>query len=166
MINTYSPSDVILHIDAWVVEAWEKISIKRNTPSYTFVKGIRGKNTRVGNFDTSVLLEIDVMQTSETNDILNQIHTADVYGTPIDGGVVANNGRLTLTLRDRSGTSVFQLEDAYIVGFPETSYSDSIGTRTWTIQSLSSTEFKVGGNLRPPSNITESIFSKINSIGS
>jgi len=149
---------VILHIDGWRVEAWEKISIKRNSPSYTFVKGIRGKNTRVGNYDTAVELTIDVMQTSETNDVLHEIHTKDVYG---DDGSELNNGRLTLTLRDRSGTSVFQLEEAYIVAYPEISYSDSIGTRTWTIQSLSSTEFKVGGNLRPSIGFAESLFSKI-----
>lgn len=165
MINTYTPSDVVLHIDGWKVEAWEKISLSRGTPSYTFVKGIRGKNTRVGNFDSSVLLELDVMQTSETNDILNQIHTADVYGVPVEGGSVANNGRLTLTLRDMSGSSVFQLEEAYIVEYPQVTFIEGIEARAWKIQSLSSTEYKIGGNLRPSNNIAETIFSAINSIG-
>lgn len=155
-INTYSPSDVDFLIDGFKVVAWENMSLKRDNDSYTFVKGIRGKNTRVRNYNKSVSIELAVLQTSEVHDVLTEIHRQDAL---VDES--ADNGRLVITLKDRSGTSSFISEDAYIVGLPDLKFSQDFETRVWRIQCHTFNIFKVGGNLRPTTNLIDSIFNKI-----
>lgn len=157
-INTYSPSDVYLFISGHKVKAWEKISIKRDRESYTHVSGIRGKNTRVRNYDKSATLTLTVMQTSDTHDILSEIHRKDTVDNDSDESTTADNARLIITLKDKSGTSAFQSEDAYIVGYPEMTFSQDFEERTWTIRCLTTSIFTVGGNLRPSTPLLDNIF--------
>lgn len=159
-INTYAPSDVDLLIDGYKITAWESIKIKRDVPSYTFVKGIRGKNTRIRTFNTSAILEISLLQTSQTNDIFSEIHKQDIAADDIDRATTADCARLVVSLKDKSGTSAFQSEDAYIVGYPELDFAQDFSTRTWAIQCLTTNIFKVGGNLKPTTDLIESIFNR------
>ena len=108
-INTYSPSDVTLLLDGYKIEGWESINIKRGVQGYSFIKGRHGKNTRVKNFDTSAVIEVAILQTADSHEILNEIHTQDIAPN-------VNSARLSVTLKDRSGTSAFQSDDAYVIG--------------------------------------------------
>jgi len=108
-----------------------------------------------------VVLVLTVLQTSETNDMLSQIHKKDLQGMDSTNGIIADNARLVITLKDRSGTSAFQLEDAYITGYPEVTFTGDFSQRAWTIKSLSSSEFTVGGNLRPSTSFIDKIFNAI-----
>lgn len=157
-INTYAPSDVELLIDGYKVTAWETITMKRDRDSYTFVSGIRGKNTRVRNYDKAATITINVLQTSETHDILSEIHRKDTTDNDTDELTPTDSARLIITLKDKSGTSVFQSEDAFIIGYPEIKYSQDFELRTWTIKCHTTTIFKVGGNLRPTTPLFDSIF--------
>lgn len=147
-MNTYNPADVELLIDGLQVDSWESINIKRDKASYSFIEGIRGKNTRVRNYSTSATIIIDVLQTSEVHDILSEIHRLD---TTQDEAGTSDNARLSLTLKDRSGTSTFQSDDAFIMAYPDLKFSSDFEFRTWTIRCLTTNVFKVGGNLRPTS---------------
>ncbi len=155
-INTYSPSDVDLLISGFKITAWESISIRRDNESYTFVKGIRGKNTRVRNYNKSASIELTVLQTSEVHDVLTEIHRRDAF---VEEN--ADLARLTIVLKDRSGTSAFQSEDAYITGLPDMKFSQDFDTRVWKIQCHTINIFKVGGNIRPTTNLIDSIFNTI-----
>lgn len=159
-INTYSPSDVELYLDGYKVTGWVTISIKRNRDSYTFVSGIRGKNTRIRNYDKSATITLNVLQTSETHDILSEIHRQDIIDEDNETST-ADNARLIVTLRDSSGSSAFQSEDAFITGYPELKFSQDFEERTWVIQCLTTNIFKVGGNLRPSTPILDNIFNKV-----
>lgn len=160
-INTYSPSDVTLMIDGYKLPAWESISIKRDRDSYTFISGIRGKNTRVRNYDKAAIITLEVLQTSDAHDILNEIHRKDIVDNDTDEVATTDSARLVVTLKDRSGTSAFQSEDAYIVGYPEIKYTQDFESRVWVIKCLTTNIFKVGGNLRPTTSALDSIFSNI-----
>lgn len=157
MINTFSPSDVALQIDGYTVSAWETIELKKDTESYNFIKGIRGKNSRVRNYNKSALLTISVLQTSETHDILSEIHSLDIA----HGESTADCARLSITLKDRSGTTAFQSDDAYIVSYPSVKFSQDFELREWRIQCHTYNLFVVGGNLRPTTPILDSIFSAL-----
>ena len=157
-INTYSPSDVDLFIDGYKVSAWEKISIKRDRESYTHISGIRGKNTRVRNYDKAATITLNVLQTSETHDILSEIHRQDTVDNETDETATTDNARLVITLKDRSGTSAFQSEDAYIAGYPSLDFSQDFEDRVWIIRCLTTNQFRVGGNLRPSTALLDSIF--------
>lgn len=140
-VNTYNPSEVYLIVCGYVCEAWQDITIERNVAeAFRQVTGIRRKHTRVRNRDSSAKITINVMQTAELNDVLSEIHSQDLE----DG-----TGRLELTLVDKSGNSLFQSIEAYIVGYPPVTFSEGITFLPWTIQCQSTDKYIVGGNTQP-----------------
>jgi hypothetical protein len=157
-VNTYSPSDIDLLIGGYKVTGWKSINIKKDAASYIFIRGIRGKNTRVRNYNKSALIEIVLAQTSATNDIFSEVHRKDIVDNDYDELNTADCARLEISLKDRSGTSVFQSEDAYIVSYPDVTFSDNFEDRSWKIQCLTTNVFTVGGNLRPATGLIDSIF--------
>lgn len=147
-INTYSPQDVTLDIGNFVLQAWKSISIQKSTPGFRRVRGIRGKNTRSRNRDTSATITILVMQTSHTNDVLSQIHARDLQN---------GRGRMKILLKDASGSSVFHSNEAYIEDYPRAVYGDSISYHEWTIFCQSVDKHVVGGNSIPSTNLFDSL---------
>lgn len=149
-VNTYNPSDVYLIICGHICTGWNEIAIEKSTPTYRFVKGIRGKNTRVEDLDTSAVISITVLQTSQTNDILSEIHKLDIeQGT----------GRLEVSLVDRSGTTAINSIEAYIVSYPNKSFKDDFDPITWTIQCQSTNDYIIGGNTNPETSVITSMLS-------
>lgn len=148
-VNTYSPQDVNLIVGGCKVTGWDSITISKTSPSFTTVQGIRGKHTRVRNPDTSCSIVFNIIQTDTSNDTLSAIHSADLeQGT----------ARLSVMLKDDSGTSVFSSYDAYITTFPEAVFSGEFEYRQWTIFCQSVKDYKVGGNTKPKS-LLDSLFS-------
>jgi len=139
-VNTYNPSDVYLIICGHQCESWQEITVERSTPSFKHIKGIRGKHTRVRDVDSSAIITITVMQTSETNDILSEVHRLDIE---------SGTGRLEITLMDKSGTTLISSIEAYIPNYPAKTFSDTIEFIPWTIQCQSTEDFVIGGNSQP-----------------
>ena len=151
-VNTYSPKNVQFLIGGYTFAGWQSIAISRNAKSFTPYRGIRGKNTRIKNLDTSAILTITLLQTSQSNDVLSTILTADEEN---------GTARIVFTLKDRSGGSVFTSNDAFITGFPVTSFSGQFEYRTWEIFCGSTTTYNVAGNGRPQTNIFDSAVSAV-----
>ena len=144
-VNTYDPSSVILAFGGYPLTGWNTINIRKNTPGYSAYRGIRGKNTRFRNTDTSATITFSCLQTGEANDILSDIHRNDLQ---------TGLGRISLTLKDNSGSSLFHSSEAFITDFPETTFSDGFEYRVWTIYCLSTeADWNVGGNLLPQSSL-------------
>lgn len=144
MILTYNPSQVQLLVGGYRVEAFHSISIKRDSKAFTIIKGIRGKNTRTRNKDTSCTITVELDQTAPANDVFSEILRQDLE---------TGKARLEIVLKDLAGTSSFSSTTAYIEEYPEVSYSESIGKRTWSIVCLDSYVYVVGGNLKTPLSI-------------
>jgi hypothetical protein len=143
-VNTYSPSQVVLAFGGYPLTGWNTITIRKNQPFYTPVRGIRGKNTRYRNKDTSAVISFSCLQTGEANDIMSEIHRKDfTFG----------NARISLTLKDNSGNSLFHSSEAFIVDFPETTFSAQFEYRVWSIHCLSVDEWYTGGNLIAPNSL-------------
>lgn len=139
---TYIPSKVDVEISGYNVEGHVAVSFKLDNPQFTTIKGIRGRNTRVRSKNTSGVLTIEVLQTSPTNDLFSDIlHKDLLFGT----------GRLVVKVKDKSGSSLFFSDEAYIEGFPELGFTDKAATRTWTINCLTVPldQLTVGGNYKP-----------------
>src|SRR6185437_8171756 len=93
-VQTYSPKDVILTIGGYQLTGWQAINVSRTVKGFTVIRGIRGKNARVKNVDTSATISISLLQTAQGNDVLSYIHELDLgEGT----------ARIALLLKDRSG---------------------------------------------------------------
>lgn len=153
-VNTYSANDVQLIISGYQITGWENISISRTVKGFSVIRGIRGKNTRVFNIDTSATLMFNLLQTVQSNDVLSEIHDQDR-----DKGT----GRISLTLKDNSGRSVFSSEEAYITGYPATVYSANFEYRQWEIFCQSTGSYLIAGNSRPATALLDSAVSSITS---
>lgn len=150
-VLTYSPKKVIFVIGGYQVTGWESITIGRSTNAFIPIRGIRGKNTRVRNTDSSATITIPLLQTSLSNDVLSDIHTQDI---------ALGTGRIELTLKDTGGNSIFSSNEAYILGFPAISYSGGIEYREWKIYCQSTSNYEIGGN--PESNVGDILSSGFN----
>lgn len=147
-VNTYNPGDVTLAFGGYPLTGWNTISLTKNQPGFSAVRGIRGKNTRHRNTDTSATISFSCLQTGEANDIMSDIHRTDL---------TFGNARISLTLKDGSGSYLFHSSEGFIVDFPETVFSGQFEYRVWTIYCLSSeADWNVGGNLQAQ----DSLFSK------
>lgn len=154
-VNCYSPSDVTLSFGGYQIAGWDTISITRRSQGFITVPGIRGKHTRVPSGDTSATITISLLQTSQTNDVLSEIHRLDLeYGT----------GRIALTLKDNSGNSVFSSDEGYITGYPETVYSGGFEQRVWTIFAQTTQSYNVAGNGTPNTNLFNSALNAVTSL--
>lgn len=145
-VKTYKPSQVALHIAGYQIGGLVSISVSFNSSQFKTIKGIRGQNTRVRDTDTSLIITIEVLQTSVTNDLLSSIVTEDAR---------TGNGRLEVSLSDLSGTTKIQSSNAFVESYADFELSNKLSTRTWKI-SLLSTEvggLNVGSNMRVGPNL-------------
>jgi hypothetical protein len=146
----YSPREVVLTFGGYTVAGWQSISVARSADVFKPVRGIRGKHTRVKNADTSCIITIPLLQTSISNDVFSRILELDTE---------RGTGRIELTLSDLGGTSKFSSVEAYILGYPDVTFSDGFEYRQWKIFCQSTGTYIVGGNAQVE-NIFSSIFSK------
>lgn len=145
-IFTYNPKDVILSVGGYQIVGWQSISISRSVEGIQVIKGIRGKNTRVPNEDTSATIMISLLQTVQGNDVLSAIHEADL---------VTGTARLALTLRDKSGRSVFSTDEGFITGYPTATFDAGFQYRQWKIFCQTTSGYIVGGNAKPKSDLLD-----------
>lgn len=144
-VNTYDPSSVILAFGGYPLSGWNSIRVQKNTPGYNPYRGIRGKNSRYRNTDTSATISFSCLQTGEANDIMSEIHRVDLQ---------TGLGRIALTLKDNSGSSLIHSNEAFILDFPEVVFSDGFEYRVWEIYCLTTeADWNVGGNLQPQSSL-------------
>lgn len=128
-VQTYSPSEVVFTLAGTTISGWDRITIKRSAPSFKMVRGIRNRHTRVRNKDTSATIEIELLGTSSSNDLLTAIVEKDEkFGT----------GRIELMIKDTLGTFNFNSIEGYITGYADMSFGGDVGTRTWVIECLTS----------------------------
>lgn len=126
-VLTYAPSDVKLMICNFIVTGMVSVTLNWNSPSFRIERGIRGLNTRVLNKDLSATLQVELLQTTATNEVLFQLLLQD-----------RNNlsARLDLVLKDQSGNTILYTDSAYVASFPEIRYSSGFDNRVWTIEML------------------------------
>lgn len=140
-VKTYKPSQVSLQIAGYQLGGLVSISVSFNSPQFKTIRGIRGQNTRVRNTDNSLVITIEVLQTSVTNDLLSSIVFEDLK---------TGNGRLAVYLSDLSGTTKIQSTNAFVESYADFQFNNNLTTRSWKI-SLLSTEVggvNVGSNIR------------------
>lgn len=151
-VNTYSPKDVLFEIGGYQLTGWQSITVNRTVKGFTVIRGIRGKNTRVKNVDTSATITISLIQSSQGNDFLSYIHDLD-----LDEGTA----RIALTLKDKSGRSVFSSNEAYITGYPTATFSGQFEYRNWELFCQTTGTYTVGGNAKPASDLLDRGLSEI-----
>lgn len=150
-VQTYSPKDVILTVGGYQLTGWQSISVSRSVKGFTVIRGIRGKNTRVKNVDTSATITLSLLQTAQGNDVLSYIHELDLE---------EGTARISLLLKDRSGRSVFSSNEAFITGYPTATFSGQFEYRNWELFCQSTGTYTVGGNAKPATDLLDSALSE------
>ena len=147
-LATYSPDEVKLQVEKYLCAGWERITIKRSSPMYKHIKGIRNKHTRVRDPDTSATITITVIQTSQTNEVFSEILRQDYF---------EQTGRFNLLLKDLSGNSLFSSSEAYLTGFPSITYEDDITFNEWEIFCQTTNNYDIGNNVDLENSIVNQI---------
>lgn len=138
-VLTYTPSDVIILVEAYSLTDLVNINLTFNAEAFSMVRGIRGQNTRRQSFDTSATLTIEVLQTSITNDVLTDLLVADR---------ISQSSRIYVSLKDNSGLTDISSTEAFVSSSPVVTYSNELTTRVWNIHMLN-TVATVRGNAKP-----------------
>lgn len=116
----------------------EFLRISMETDAFTDVVGTDGEVTRSKSNDRRATVEVILMQTSDTNDLLSALHVADLNAP---GGV----GIGSFLVRDRQGRAVFQADKAWISKEPDVVYDRGATARSWMLRVAHLRSFH-GGN--------------------
>lgn len=138
-MNTYTFSQVFVVVNGNVLTGLNSITVTRQSPSFEIIKGIRGHHSRRKTDDTSAVVQIAMLQTSFSNEVLSSFLVDDIN---------KGTGRLSIFINDGMGRTLFSSNTGFIEGFPEVGFQEEIGDRVWVIQCLES-ELYVGGNTQP-----------------
>ena len=138
-VLTYSPSEVMVTINAYTMTDLVSVEIEWSTESFSMVRGIRGRNTRRQSLDSSATLKLEFLQTSISNDILSELLLSDI---------AVQSSRLQISIMDNSGSTKIMSEEAFISSFPTVTFNNELNSRLWLIK-MPSTEATVKGNAKP-----------------
>lgn len=141
MLTTYSPRDVVvtlagIHSVTGYAEG-EFIRIVKDIKPFIKHGSMDGEIARVYNKDQGWRVELTIMQSSPTNDILSMLYNVDI---------ATRMGKFPLMIKDTKGSTSFLALTAWVEDLPRVSFSGQLETRTW-ILGCSEVAMNIGGNV-------------------
>lgn len=127
MLNSYSPRDVNVSFNGIAITGFAPdsfIRIKRNTELLKETVGSAGELALTHNADKTGEIEIELMQTSESNLALSAL----VNGMETQNALIPVGA---IVIQDPSGSNLTVAVNAYIKGLPEVELGAEQNTRTW-----------------------------------
>lgn len=129
--RVYSSSNVKINIAGIPVVSGfadgEFVRIERDTEAFTDVVGTDGEVTRNATKDNRATVTLFLMQSSEANQVLSQLHNSDKNA---EGG--AGVGRFLV--EDLNGGNRHESAQCWIQNDPAISYDREATSREWTIR--------------------------------
>lgn len=119
------------------VDSGDAIKIARANTAWTHTKGLTGDSVRVKQSDHIGTCTLQLMQSSEYNDILQTMHDADKE---------TGTGYGVFMVQDLNGTTLYASNAAWIEGTPEAGFGNESNTREWVI-ALDNLQSFVGGSV-------------------
>jgi len=138
-LHTYDPKKVVLIVGGVPIGGFADgtfINVMRSEDAFTKVVGADGDTTRSKSNDKSGEMEITLLQTSMSNDVLTGFAMADE---------LQNKGAVPVLLKDLSGTSAFASAFGWVRKLPDSEYGKEVSERSWTLDLVDLNMF-VGGN--------------------
>jgi len=114
------------------------LSIATNNPFWTLAAGASGEFARSKSKDKSATIEITLMQTSLSNNVLSAYALADD---------TANTGKFALGILDENGFSIYTAAEAWVQQMPTVTYGKEISDITWVIETGGLTPHFIGGTV-------------------
>ena len=100
-------------------------------------KGAAGDEDRINKNETGKNMNVTLMQTSISNDILSSIYESDA---------INNDGKGPLQMVDLNGTAVLYSAQGYLKKNADTTKGDSLGNTVWNFRAPHAT-YNPGSNL-------------------
>lgn len=139
-LSTYSPSDVTVTIAGMhSVSGYTDgtfVRITKDLKPFSKVRAMDGEQARMYFDDTGYKVELTLMQSSSSNNILHMIHNVDT---------VTHMGKFPLFIKDGRGQTTFLAGTAWIEQIPEITFGTELSDRTWTF-GCSDVILAIGGN--------------------
>ena len=126
MLPAYSPKDVNISFNGFPVTGFAPdsfIRLRRNSDLLGETVGAAGELSLTKIADRTGEIEIELMQTSESNFVLSAVALATENGGPITVGV--------LMIQDPSGSVLATALNAYIKAMPEVELGADQNSKTW-----------------------------------
>lgn len=126
MLPAYSPKDVKVSFSGIAITGFAPdsfIRLSRNSPLLNETVGAAGELSLTKNADRTGAVEIELMQTAESNGLLSILAVATENGGPITVG--------TLLIQDPSGSVMAIALNAYLKELPDVELGADQNTKTW-----------------------------------
>lgn len=140
IVRTYDPKLIIVTFGTIPVTAFAEgtfVTITRNGAIFEKSRGADGTVDRINKNAGDFSVELTIKQTSLTNDLFSAVAIADQ---------ISNTGKAPLTVKDLNGATLFFAAQAWVATDPNDEYSDSLGSRTWMLDTGIAEKF-TGGNV-------------------
>lgn len=140
-LTIYDFDQVYLVLAGAVVDGFAPntpIRLTRETDTFSHVVGADGKVARSKTLQRTARLEISLLQTSASNDILSAVHILD-RDAPNGAGI------FPFALRDKSGRSMYSGAQCWVMKAPDPSFEREATQRDWVI-AIAKLEGVDGGN--------------------
>jgi hypothetical protein len=112
------------------------VKVARTKPGFTMVVGADGSQSRSRTADKSGTIEITLLQTSPSNDVLSAQAEADE---------LLGIGQGTCLVKDGSGTTLCAAANSWVEKFPDIEFDKEIKERVWVI-ACGNLKIHVGSN--------------------
>jgi len=137
----YDPKKVSIHIAGQPVEGFADgtfVAINRNNQTWTVQSGAGGEYARAKSNDRTGTVELTLMQTSQTNDVLSGL---------LDADEADNAGKFSFALTDVNGNTLISSTDMWVQQPPAVEFGKELSDRVWTLETGNLIYASIGGSL-------------------
>jgi hypothetical protein len=140
VVRTYDAKMLVITFAGIIVtnfQAGDFVTISGLSENFEATTGADGSEDRNNKNITGADVVITVSQTSPTNDLFSAKHLQDKLN---------NTGKGPLLIKDLNGTSILESGQAYIKGYADSNFGNSVGTRAWNFRAPNC-KINIGSNL-------------------
>jgi len=128
MAKTYNPKKVAVIAGGFAISGYadgEFVTITMDEDQFDLKVGTDGEGTRAKSNNNSATVKIMLMQSSDSNTILQSFWNSDK---------ISDSGIFPLLIKDNSGRSLYAADQAWIQKQPEAKFGKTTDTREWIIR--------------------------------
>lgn len=138
-LKTYDPGQLAVICGGKIISGFadgSMVKISRNAQAYELKVGADGEGTRTRLKNKSGKVEITLMQSSSSNDVLSAYALADE---------ASNSGSVPLIIKDGSGNTLVAAVTAWVQKLPDSEFAKEVKERVWIFETDELNIF-IGGN--------------------
>lgn len=141
MVRQYDPKNVSVIVGGKIISGFSDgtwIRVIRNEASWNLKVGVDGEGTRARNNNTSGRFEIELMQSSISNDVLSGFIAQDEQ---------SGTGAVPVLIRDNNGTTLATCLTGWVQKWADSDFSKEVAVRKWVVETDQLNVF-VGGEIQ------------------